>query len=331
MTTPFETILKTTPPCISEDWLQGRTGFGGILAALALQELSSLLDTDRQPISLNVQFVGPVVPGTMKVAPSIIRRGRYLTQGCVSIEQNGKVAVEAQAVFGTERASELKLESKSLTLSKTIEASLPLSESVARNFPNFIQHFECHYTESGFPFSGEVREILADSAGTDNGPLVTLDWSLFSMLGHLHYYRCTTNPSRRAQCIGMFNFTVNRLTQSTSVKSSANTMQRHCTRRQVSQQPTLSFLLTVRLLHLDVSWWPFSNKQPKVLFAITLIKLMRFAIQRKSVLSLIAESISHPTVKEEAVITLPIAIRDKLKAWFTKNSIELFTTTIRYT
>ena len=68
MTTPFETILKTTPPCISEDWLQGRTGFGGILAALALQELSSLLDTDRQPISLNVQFVGPVVPGTMKVA-----------------------------------------------------------------------------------------------------------------------------------------------------------------------------------------------------------------------------------------------------------------------
>ena len=157
MTTPFETILKTTPPSISEDWLQGRTGFGGILAALALQELSSLLDTDRQPISLNVQFVGPVVPGTMKVAPSIIRRGRYLTQGCVSIEQNGKVAVEAQAVFGTERASELKLESKSLTLSKTIEASLPLSESVARNFPNFIQHFECHYTESGFPFSGEGK------------------------------------------------------------------------------------------------------------------------------------------------------------------------------
>ena len=130
-------------------------------------------DTDRQPISLNVQFVGPVVSWHHESRPSIIRRGRYLTQGCVSIEQNGKVAVEAQAVFGTERASELKLESKSLTLSKTIEASLPLSESVARNFPNFIQHFECHYTESGFPFSGEGKEILADSAGTDNGPLVT--------------------------------------------------------------------------------------------------------------------------------------------------------------
>ena len=138
MTTPFETILKTTPPCISEDWLQGRTGFEESCCARASGTL--IAPGHRPPTySLNVQFVGPVVPGTMKVAPSIIRRGRYLTQGCVSIEQNGKVAVEAQAVLGTERASELKLESKSLTLSKTIEASSSLI-SVARNFPNFIQH-----------------------------------------------------------------------------------------------------------------------------------------------------------------------------------------------
>ena len=37
MTTPFETILKTTPPSISEDWLQGRTSFGGILVHLHLK------------------------------------------------------------------------------------------------------------------------------------------------------------------------------------------------------------------------------------------------------------------------------------------------------
>ena len=50
MTTPFETILKTTPPSISEDWLQGRTSLSGILAALALQELSlALVDNNRQP------------------------------------------------------------------------------------------------------------------------------------------------------------------------------------------------------------------------------------------------------------------------------------------
>ena len=163
-----------------------------------------------------------------------------------------------------------------------------------------------------------------------NGRSATPDWSLFRCMAA---YTTSDVPQtyRGEHSIGTFNFTVTRLTQSTSVKSSANTMQRHYTRRQVSQPPTRSHFFNGQTLASGRQLVAFFRiNKPKVLFAITLVKLMRFAIQRKSVLSLIAESISHPTVKEEAVITLPIAIRDKLEAWFTKSGIQLLAATIRY-
>ena len=151
----FETVLNAAPPSISDDWLQGRTSFGGILTALALKELLSLVDNNRQPLSLNIQFIRPVYPGTVNISPTIIRTGKYLTQGHVSIEQAGKIAVEGQAVFGASRTSELQLQHKTINLSKPIEEAQPLSETASRHFPKFIQHFDFHYTESGFPFSGQ--------------------------------------------------------------------------------------------------------------------------------------------------------------------------------
>ncbi|MEC8051962.1 MAG: thioesterase family protein [Myxococcota bacterium] len=157
MTTPFETVLETTPPSISEDWLQGRTSFGGILGALALKELLALVDKERRPLSLNLQFIRPVYPETVNIKPTIIRAGKYLTQGHVSIKQAGKIAVEGQVVFGTSRASAFQLKQRTTNLSKSIEEAQPLSETASHHFPKFIQHFECHYTESGFPFSGEGR------------------------------------------------------------------------------------------------------------------------------------------------------------------------------
>lgn len=153
----FETVLNATSPSISDDWLQGRTSFGGILGALALKELLALVDHNRQPLSLNLQFIRPVYPETVDIKPAIIRAGKYLTQGHVSIEQAGKVAVEAQVVFGKSRASEFQLKQKTTNLSKSIEEAQPLSETASHHFPKFIQHFECHYTESGFPFSGEGK------------------------------------------------------------------------------------------------------------------------------------------------------------------------------
>ena len=148
MTTPFETVLETTPPSISKDWLQGRTSFGGILGALALKELLALVENNRRPLSLNLQFIRPVYPETVDIKPTIIRAGKYLTQGHVSIKQAGKIAVEGQVVFGTSRASAFQLKQRTTNLSKSIEEAQPLSETASHHFPKFIQHFDFHYTRA---------------------------------------------------------------------------------------------------------------------------------------------------------------------------------------
>ena len=59
---------------VPEDWMQGRTTYGGLTAALSFQGALGLVD-DIPLRSAQVAFVGPV-GGDITIKPTLLRRGK---------------------------------------------------------------------------------------------------------------------------------------------------------------------------------------------------------------------------------------------------------------
>jgi acyl-CoA thioesterase len=60
---------------IPEDWLQGRTSFGGLTAALCLAAAERALPDLRPLRSAQFTFVGPA-GGVVEMTPRLLRRGK---------------------------------------------------------------------------------------------------------------------------------------------------------------------------------------------------------------------------------------------------------------
>ena len=155
MSTQFEDALISHDGSyeISKDLLQGRTAFGGLLAAIGMRELQALAPADRVPLSLNVEFVAPVPVGTLWSTAKVLRSGKYLSQMEAMLSVSSEPAVVLQAVFGKPRDSEFEIIAKAESLSSSIDEAQRFSR-IDESLPPFLQHFEFQYTESGFPFSG---------------------------------------------------------------------------------------------------------------------------------------------------------------------------------
>lgn len=86
------------------DWMQGRTLYGGVSAAIALRACE-LAVPDLPPLrSAQIAFVGPV-PQDLRVQTSVLRRGRSVTYMGADILDDGKVVLRAMFAFGAARQS----------------------------------------------------------------------------------------------------------------------------------------------------------------------------------------------------------------------------------
>lgn len=90
---------------VTEDWMQGRTTYGGLTAALCLKAAAPLAG-ERIVKSAQIAFVGPVA-GDVTCAPTLLREGK--NTAFVSVRMMGEAGVAAEAIFtfGLARASAL--------------------------------------------------------------------------------------------------------------------------------------------------------------------------------------------------------------------------------
>jgi acyl-CoA thioesterase len=88
----------------SEDWLQGRTLYGGLTAALGLRACE-LASPGLPPLrSGQIAFIGPAA-GDVRLQPRLLRQGRSVTfMGC-DLVAGGAVAMRAMFAFGAARVS----------------------------------------------------------------------------------------------------------------------------------------------------------------------------------------------------------------------------------
>ena len=165
-TTSFSELLARVQPdaapgaCsaeISEDWLQGRSGFGGLMGALAMTALRKALAEEpgeERPLrALMTAFVGPAGAGPVSIRCKPLRSGKSVTWAQVDIAQNDAICTTVTACLGGDRASAI-----SVAPGRRPQAPAPedcrLFPFLPGITPSFTRHFELRWASGEMPMSG---------------------------------------------------------------------------------------------------------------------------------------------------------------------------------
>jgi len=134
----------------TEDWLQGRTIYGGLSAAFCLESVARQFG-DLPPLrSAQFSFVGPAT-GTVTIRSSLLRKGKSTVFVGVDLFGEAGLATRATLCYGTARASAIGYGSLAAPTVPEPEACPPFF----RNIPGlaFLQHFEGRFAGGNPPFS----------------------------------------------------------------------------------------------------------------------------------------------------------------------------------
>jgi acyl-CoA thioesterase len=176
--TPFSALLdairaagNTYHADIPEDWLQGRTSFGGLTAALCLAAAERAVP-DLPPLrAAQFTFVGPA-GGVVEMTPRLLRRGKSSVFVAVELRAEGSVATHATLSFGAARESKYSYRARPMP-----NAPLPgTTEALFRaGKPKFTQHFEA-FAAGGHKLlsSAETPEIMLWLRHRDPGGMRSL-------------------------------------------------------------------------------------------------------------------------------------------------------------
>jgi acyl-CoA thioesterase len=159
---------ETWSGSLSEDWMQGRSAFGGIQAAMALHAMRSLLPADVPLRSVQVAFIAPVPAGPVKISARVLRQGKSVTQVEARLLDGDDTACLVIGIFGAPRSSTLHL----LPRQPTVQAMAKpyVLRYVPGVLPQFTQQFEARWLVGDVPFSGSTKtEQVVEVSLKDEG------------------------------------------------------------------------------------------------------------------------------------------------------------------
>jgi len=137
---------------VSDDWLQGRATFGGLVAAVGNEAIRKLVPRDRPLRSLQTTFVGPANAGTWKLRARVLRAGKAVTLAqCEVIEGEQVVAVQT-GVYGSDRESAVLVKPAPVDPPRGVDEINELRYAPDRA-PAFVQHFALRFAVGAKPFT----------------------------------------------------------------------------------------------------------------------------------------------------------------------------------
>ena len=136
---------------VPETWMQGRTTYGGLTAALCLQAAMPT-SGGRQIRSAQVAFVGPV-SGDVECTATLLREGKNTVFTSVRMMGEAGVAAEAIFAFGAHRESSLNFANlPAPEVTSPDETASFFGESPRR--PAFTRNFNMRLANGSPPMSG---------------------------------------------------------------------------------------------------------------------------------------------------------------------------------
>ena len=157
------------------DWLQGRTAYGGLSAALCLQSALRAFPELPPLRSAQVAFIGPA-SGDLKISPRLLRQGKSAAFVAVDLFGEAGLAVRATFCFGAGRELVQRYKRHTMPVTPPKEAGPDFFHWPDR--PNFMAHFDGRLAGGSLPLSsGTSPEMLVWLRHRDHevrGDLVSL-------------------------------------------------------------------------------------------------------------------------------------------------------------
>jgi len=154
---------------VGEDWLQGRSVFGGLQAALGLRAMRELVNVELSLRSLQTTFVAPVPAGPVTIRARQLRAGRSACQVEASLCDGEQVLCRMLGVFGSARPSTLNFQPEQPPVESAASRELRYVEG---KMPAFMQHFRPRWLRGDLPFTGgHQRESVLQVSLRDEGPV----------------------------------------------------------------------------------------------------------------------------------------------------------------
>lgn len=138
---------------IPDNWVQGRTTFGGLTAALCLEGALRAFP-DLPPLrSALLSFIAPV-GGIVTVIPNLLRRGKSVAVVNADLMTGEGIAARAVFSFGATRPSTLTAHFLPMPSAPAADTVEPLPNHP--QIPSFVRNFDRRYVRGGAPFSGST-------------------------------------------------------------------------------------------------------------------------------------------------------------------------------
>lgn len=153
---------------IPESWLQGRTAFGGLTAALALRAMRLIVPGVKLR-TLQATFLAPVPAGRATAQARLLRAGKSASHVEARVMDGDNVAALVVGVFGAARESAVKV-------APVVPALKPNPRAVPFGYvpnlvPAFTQNFEAKWLQGLPPFTGDTAtEHVLEVSMRDPGP-----------------------------------------------------------------------------------------------------------------------------------------------------------------
>jgi len=165
---------------VGEDWMQGRSVFGGLQAAVAVRAMRTL--APESPMrSLQMTFVAPVAQH-MRARARVLRTGKSVTHVEARLESDAESQAVAIGVFGARRESIVRRDlptASPAAATETASAERPAPKParapvklpyVPGVVPAFMQQFDVSLLDGALPFSGKrVQRVVYELALRDHG------------------------------------------------------------------------------------------------------------------------------------------------------------------
>lgn len=153
---------------VSETWLQGRSVFGGLQAAIAVHAMRAILPMDLPLRVLQFTFIAPIASGTVRVRPQVLRAGKNVTYVEARLLDGEGTAALAVGIFGSSRPSQVRVVPAQPTIASETGMEIPFMPGLS---PSFAQHFAMRWLRGDMLFTGsKSRELIMIVSHRDEGP-----------------------------------------------------------------------------------------------------------------------------------------------------------------